>query len=85
MFAATVVVEEHDILAYQRDVRAQAREPERRDVDAVEEDLPGVGGVEARQQVGERDLPAPESPTSATVSPDSMENETDPRRRELPG
>src|SRR5437667_4106682 len=56
------VVEQHDILAHQRDVRAQAAELERRDVDAVEQDLSGIRSVEARQQVGERGLARAEGP-----------------------
>ena len=50
------VVEQHDILAHQRDVRAQAAELEGCDVHAVEQDLSGIRSVEARQQVGERGL-----------------------------
>jgi len=80
------VVEEHDILAYQRDVRAQAREPERRDVGRRRGGFARSRGRRSAA-AGWRawNLPAPEAPTSATVSPDSMENETrSTAGRELP-
>ncbi len=52
------VVEEHDVLADERDVRAQAREPQLEDVDAVDQDAPVARLVETREQVRERRLAA---------------------------
>ena len=52
------VVEQHDVLAHERDVRAQARERERLEIVAVEQDAPARRPVEARHQVGERGLAA---------------------------
>src|SRR5439155_9823846 len=52
------VVEEHDVLAHEGDVRAQAGERQLLEVVAVEQDAPGGGRVKARQEVDERRLAA---------------------------
>ncbi len=52
------VVEQHDVLAHERDVRAQARERERLEIVAIEQYAPAGRPVEARHQVGERGLAA---------------------------
>ena len=52
------VVEEHDVLAHQRDVGAQRRERELLDVDAVDADASVVRQVEARHEARDRRLAA---------------------------
>jgi hypothetical protein len=66
------VVEQRRLLGDQRDMAAQVAQRVVLDIDAVDQDLAVFMVVEARNQVGERDLPLPERPTSATICPGSM-------------
>ncbi len=52
------VVEEHDVLAHQRDVGAQAGERQRLQIVAVEQYAPAGRAVKTRHQIGERALAA---------------------------
>ena len=53
------VVEQHDVLAHQRDVGAQALERERLEIVPVEQHAPAGRAIEARHQVRERRLARP--------------------------
>jgi len=52
------VVEQHDVLCHQRDLRPQARQRQLANIDAVDLHTPGGGIVEAWQQACQRGLPA---------------------------